>query len=71
MDFADLEQFALRLLWDATARKPTPLAQSWRARLDLVLVDEYQDINGAQDRILACVSREGLAANRFLVGDVK
>src|SRR6185437_11281628 len=36
-----------------------------------VFVDEYQDINEAQDTILRAVSREGGQANRFLVGDVK
>ena len=69
VDFADLEQFALRLLWDAGG--PTPLARDWRARLKFVFVDEYQDINEAQDTILRAVSREGAQANRFLVGDVK
>jgi ATP-dependent helicase/nuclease subunit A len=71
VDFADLEQFALRLLWDASASGPTPLALEWRARFQFVFVDEYQDINEAQDTILRAVSREGAAANRFLVGDVK
>jgi len=69
VDFADLEQFALRLLWDSG--RPTRVAEEWRAKLKLVFVDEYQDINAAQDRILACLGREGAAANRFLVGDVK
>ncbi|HWD91426.1 MAG TPA: UvrD-helicase domain-containing protein [Verrucomicrobiae bacterium] len=71
VDFADLEQFALRLLWDAAAGSPTPLAREWQARFKFVFVDEYQDINEAQDTILRAVSREGGAANRFLVGDVK
>jgi ATP-dependent helicase/nuclease subunit A len=34
-------------------------------------VDEYQDINAAQDAILRLVSGEGAEANRFLVGDLK
>jgi ATP-dependent helicase/nuclease subunit A len=71
VDFADLEQFALRLLWDAPANRATPLAQERQARFKFVFVDEYQDINEAQDTILRAVSREGGAANRFLVGDVK
>ena len=71
VDFSDLEQFALRLLWDATAHRPTPLAQEWQARFKYIFVDEYQDINEAQDTILRAVSREGVEANRFLVGDVK
>jgi ATP-dependent helicase/nuclease subunit A len=71
VDFSDLEQFALRLLWDAPANGPTPLAREWQARFKFVFVDEYQDINEAQDTILRAVSREGDGANRFLVGDVK
>ena len=43
----------------------------WRARLAHIFVDEYQDINAAQDAILTALSRDGAAANRFLVGDVK
>lgn len=71
VDFSDLEQFALRLLWNAPANGPTPLAREWQARFKFVFVDEYQDINEAQDTILRAVSREGVGANRFLVGDVK
>jgi len=67
VDFADLEQFALRLLRDDT----TGVARSCRARFTQVCVDEYQDINAAQDAILRLVSGEGADANRFLVGDLK
>jgi ATP-dependent helicase/nuclease subunit A len=77
VDFADLEQFALRLLWEKSGASPEPdgkpsaLAAEWQARLQFVFVDEYQDINEAQDTILRAVSRSGAQANRFLVGDVK
>ena len=71
VDFADLEQFALLLLWDYRSGGPTSLARDWQHRLKYVFVDEYQDINEAQDSILRAVSREGEQANRFLVGDVK
>lgn len=71
VDFHDLEQFALRLLWDRASDAPTPLARSWRQRFRLVFVDEYQDINPAQDQIIRALSGDGQAANRFLVGDVK
>ncbi|MGE3313103.1 MAG: UvrD-helicase domain-containing protein, partial [Limisphaerales bacterium] len=71
VDFADLEQLALRLLWDSETRQPSRLALQWQADLDHVFVDEVQDINGAQDRILQCLSRTGARSNRFLVGDVK
>jgi len=65
VDFADLEQCALRLL-----REPAN-ADEWRGRLAQVFVDEYQDINAAQDAILTALSRTGETANRFMVGDVK
>ncbi len=71
LDFHDLEQFALKLLWDFSADKPTAVAQIWCKKLRFVFVDEYQDINAAQDKIIAALSRDGADANRFLVGDVK
>ena len=71
LDFHDLEQFALELLWNRKARKPTSAAESWQKQLRLILVDEYQDINEAQDTILKALARQGNEANRFLVGDVK
>jgi ATP-dependent helicase/nuclease subunit A len=69
IDFHDLEQFSLRLLWNGDT--PSPIAQQWRARLKWIFVDEYQDINSAQDRIIQALARENAAGNRFLVGDVK
>ncbi len=71
LDFQDLEQYALRLLWDTETMKPTRVAHQWRQQLRFIFVDEYQDINAAQDCIIQALSREGTAANRFLVGDVK
>jgi ATP-dependent helicase/nuclease subunit A len=71
VDFHDLEQYALRLLWDPVLNQPTEIARTWRERLRFVFVDEYQDINAAQDQIIRALAREGPAANRFLVGDVK
>lgn len=70
-DFHDLEQFALKLLWNFSLGQPTPVAQGWRAKLKFIFVDEYQDINAAQDKIIAALAGEGADANRFLVGDVK
>jgi ATP-dependent helicase/nuclease subunit A len=72
VDFHDLEQGALRLLWDAERSVPTSIAARWQERLEAVFVDEYQDINAAQDLILSAVSRGGRGTgNRFLVGDIK
>jgi ATP-dependent helicase/nuclease subunit A len=71
VDFPDLEQFALRLLRDPRTDELTPLARTWQTRLHHLFVDEYQDINAAQDAILTALSRDGAESNRFLVGDVK
>lgn len=71
LDFHDLEQFALKLLWNPQSNTPTPVAAHWQEKIRFVFVDEYQDINAAQDRIIAALSHNGSAANRFLVGDVK
>jgi ATP-dependent helicase/nuclease subunit A len=65
VDFTDLEQCALRLLRDDAT------ASAWQERLAHIFVDEYQDINAAQDAILTALSRPGERGNRFLVGDVK
>jgi ATP-dependent helicase/nuclease subunit A len=80
LDFADIEQLALKLL-TADSRKTTPVAEAIRSRFDHVFVDEYQDINEAQDWIIQAVSRNeksqsrtsgtDIGGNRFLVGDVK
>ncbi len=67
LDFADLEQFALRLLRDDS----TGVARQCRARFAHICVDEYQDINAAQDAILRLVGGQAAQANRFLVGDLK
>ncbi len=67
VDFADVEQLSLRLLRDEHGAA----ARRCRERFVHVFVDEYQDINAAQDAILRAVSRTGADANRFLVGDIK
>ena len=60
LDFHDLEQFALKLLWDFAGDKPTAAAEAWREKLRFIFVDEYQDINAAQDKIIAALSCEPL-----------
>jgi ATP-dependent helicase/nuclease subunit A len=52
-------------------RRYSPIAAQWRAKLRLIFVDEFQDINRAQEAILSALGREGAEANRFLVGDIK
>jgi len=71
LDFHDLEQFALKLLWDFPSDQPARFAERWRKKIRFVFVDEYQDINAAQDKIIQALSGSGRNANRFLVGDVK
>jgi ATP-dependent helicase/nuclease subunit A len=69
IDFHDLEQFALQLLVEN--HQPSAVAAQWRAKLRLIFVDEFQDINRAQEAIIQALGREGAQANRFLVGDIK
>ena len=58
LDFHDLEQFALKLLWNFDTGGPTDIARRWREKLRFVFVDEYQDINAAQDKIIQALSRD-------------
>ena len=69
VDFHDLEQFAIKLVAapPATSTAPTDVAKAWRDKLRFIFVDEYQDINAAQDKIISALGHD----NRFLVGDVK
>ena len=71
LDFNDLEQYSLRLLWDPAGEQPTGIARQWREKLRFIFIDEYQDINAAQDKIIQALARHDSHANRFLVGDVK
>jgi ATP-dependent helicase/nuclease subunit A len=63
LDFADLEHRALALL-DAHPEVSARLKE----RFEYIFVDEYQDINSVQERILKLMSRSN---NVFVVGDVK
>jgi ATP-dependent helicase/nuclease subunit A len=58
LDFHDLEQFALKLLWDFATDKPSLVAERRREKIQFVFVDEYQDINAAQDKIILALSRD-------------
>ena len=64
LDFNDLEQFALRLLWDAGQGTATELGREYRERFHHVFVDECQDINAVQDAIICAVSRGESNAER-------
>ncbi|TGE36077.1 ATP-dependent helicase [Desulfosporosinus fructosivorans] len=69
LDFTDLEHFALQLLEEQG--EASLIAQKLKDYFAEVLVDEYQDINPVQERILRLVSRQEESPNLFMVGDVK
>lgn len=61
LDFNDLEHFALQILSDDGARKEVS------DKYKYIFVDEYQDINSVQEKIITLLSNN----NVFMVGDVK
>ncbi len=64
LDFDDLEVLAVRLLEDHS----DALAR-WRGEVEALLVDEYQDTNARQAKLLHLL--DGGRSRRFLVGDAK
>lgn len=71
VDFADLEKYMLKLLsenGDVDTAKPSDIALQLQKKYKYIFVDEYQDINPVQQRIIDLLS--GLA-KVFVVGDVK
>ena len=68
LDYDDLEQETLELLY-RKGNTPTPIAREISQRYVELMIDEYQDTNGVQDKIFAAISRDG--KNLFFVGDVK
>ncbi len=72
MDFADLEHYTLKLLTDDNSPldepQPSQTALLLQQRYEHIFVDEYQDINSVQQRILQLLSPGG---NILHVGDVK
>lgn len=72
LDFSDAEQFALRLLWqkdNSGGYVKSPLAKELKCRFDEIYIDEYQDVNNAQEMIFEAIAPE--SGNIFMVGDVK
>ena len=65
LDYNDLEQFALQVLQNGDVREE--LSQKY----DYLFVDEYQDVNRIQDRILEAVQGDAADRDVFLVGDAK
>ena len=62
LDFADLEEFAVRLLEE----HPETRARL-QAQFDHILMDEFQDTNGQQARLLELIRRPG---RFYAVGDI-
>lgn len=71
VDFNDAEQFMLKLLWqrEGDGYAKTALARSISRRFDEIYIDEYQDVNAAQEMIFKAIEPE--SRNVFMVGDVK
>jgi ATP-dependent helicase/nuclease subunit A len=71
VDFADLEKFMLKLLsenGDVDSGKPSDIALQLQKKYKYIFIDEYQDINPVQQRIIDLLSG---SAKVFVVGDVK
>ena len=64
-EFSDIARYAYICLWDGA---PTETARSEAERYSSIYIDEYQDVNGIQNRIFEAISRPD---NRFMVGDIK
>lgn len=71
LDFADLERYMLQLLSendDVDSAKPSDIAMQLQKKYKYIFVDEYQDINPVQQKIIDLLSG---GAKVFVVGDVK
>ncbi|MBQ7705479.1 MAG: helicase-exonuclease AddAB subunit AddA [Selenomonadaceae bacterium] len=63
IDFNDMEHLALKIF-----NENPVVAQIYRNKFNVVMIDEYQDTNGVQEEIISKIVR---ADNFFAVGDVK
>ena len=69
VDYSDMEQFAYQILSQDTSN--SQMARSfYQTKFKEILVDEYQDINPLQERILQLIKKDD-QNNLFMVGDVK
>lgn len=64
MDFSDIEHFALKIL----TKEENEICKKYKEKYEEILIDEYQDSNLVQEKILNSISRGN---NIFMVGDVK
>jgi ATP-dependent helicase/nuclease subunit A len=68
LDFADLEQFAYQIL-SGTETENLAARSFFQNKFKLILVDEYQDVNDLQDKLIGLLKTK--SNHLFLVGDVK
>ena len=70
VDFSDIEHFALKILLKQENGKEekTEIAKKYTEKFEEIAIDEYQDSNLVQEKILTSVSKGN---NLFMVGDVK
>lgn len=74
LDFGDLEHYALEILIKHTEEKDerTDAARELSKKFVEIMIDEYQDSNLVQEKLLTSVSKiEDGIYNIFMVGDVK
>ena len=75
--FSDAEQQAVALLAEKTPEGivPTALAKELSDYYQVIMIDEFQDVNNTQDLIFKMLSHNGTSLrngdNLFVVGDVK
>ncbi len=62
LDFNDLEKYALKIL------ENDAICKAVQEKYKYIFVDEYQDINEVQEKIISMISGK---TNRFMVGDIK
>lgn len=62
MDFTDIERYAIKILENAE------VAKEYQDKFEYIFIDEYQDSNPIQEKLIGLIKREN---NVFMVGDVK
>lgn len=62
MDFTDIERYAIKIL------EHEEVANVYRDKFEYIFIDEYQDSNPVQEKLIGLIKREN---NVFMVGDVK
>ena len=67
IDFNDIEHFALKILLYEDGN-PSNIAKKYSEKFEEIAIDEYQDSNLVQEKLLTSISRGN---NIFMVGDVK